>query len=815
VAVDTDAPRHRGRADDDAGDGCALCDLPTPADPVVDDDVPGAYCCRGCLTVARALGGPDATAGSGDGPGARAAAALADDGDDGTDAAPVPDDAERTFLSVEGMHCATCETFVEATARDADGVYDAEASYATDVMRLSYAPDADVDGVVDRLDRYGYAAGDVDADADGPEGSGLASVLIGGGVFGMMVMVWYAAFLYPTYLGLPQLVDLGGLDGLYVVGNVWVMSSVVLCYTGYPILRGAYVSLAARQPNMDLLVALAAVAAYLFSVASWLAGRTHVYFDVTVAIVLVVTVGNYYEDRIKRRAAGRLTDLTDARVREATRLGDDGTTAAVPVDALASGDRVLVRPGERVPVDGVVAEGTAAVDESLVTGESLPVDRAPGDRVLGGTVVTDAPLTVAVGSDAGSTLDRLLELLWEIQAARGGVQRLADRVATVFVPLVVTLAALVFVGRLAFGAAPADALLTGLTVLVVSCPCALGLATPLAVAAGVRDAADAGVIVASEAVFESAPDVDVVVLDKTGTLTDGRMAVLDATVGEATDAGADPDVGTLLARAAAVERHDAHPVAAAVVERAPDRLPEATAVSVDRRGVDGRVDGRRVVAGHPAYAREAGLSTSADLAAAADAAREAGRVPVAVGWDGAVRGVLAVGDAPRPEWAAAVADLGTDRELVVLTGDDERAARRFRDHPAVDEVFAGVPPEAKAETVDRLRERGTVAMVGDGSNDAPALAAADVGVALASGTDVAGSAADAIVVDGGLTAVPRAFAVAAGTHRRIRENLAWAFVYNLVAIPLAATGLLNPLLAAVAMGTSSLLVVANSARRVE
>uniref|UniRef100_UPI0012E0343C heavy metal translocating P-type ATPase n=1 Tax=Halobellus rufus TaxID=1448860 RepID=UPI0012E0343C len=494
---------------------CTHCDLPTPDPPVTDEDVPGVYCCRGCLEVARVLGGDDPTAGAAAegaaGEESGLAAELRDaDTDPADDGADAPADAEQTYLSVDGMHCATCETFIESTAASDGGVYAAEASYATDMLSVTYDPErVNVDDLGARLGRYGYDVDDPEATAE-DERAGLATFLIGGGVFGMMVMVWYAVFLYPTYLGFEPLVDLGGFDGLYVLGNVWVMSSIVLFYTGYPILRGAYVSLRAGQPNMDLLVALAAVAAYVFSVGAVLAGRTHVYFDVSVAIVLVVTVGNYYEDRIKRGAASRLTELTSARVEDATRLRGDGSTETVDVDDLESGDRVLVRPGERVPVDGAVVEGSAAVDESLVTGESLPNRRGVGDEVLGGTVVTDEPITVDVGDGAASTLDRLVERLWQIQSSRSGAQRLADKLATVFVPLVLTLAVLTAVGLLATGTPPTAAILTGLTVLVVSCPCALGLATPLAVAAGVRDAADSGIVVGSDAVFEDAPDADVV-----------------------------------------------------------------------------------------------------------------------------------------------------------------------------------------------------------------------------------------------------------------------------------------------------------------
>ncbi|RDZ46680.1 heavy metal translocating P-type ATPase [Haloferax sp. Atlit-10N] len=797
-----------GGSDADA-EGCDLCGLPTPTPAVTGDGVAGEFCCRGCLEITRALG--DAASADPE----TVERELAGEADE------VPDDAERTYMAVDGMHCATCEAFVSGTARTCEGVYAAEASYANDMVRVTYDPEAtDLDGLSGTLARYGYGTRDPEEReaAERPDNQ-VARFVIGGGVFGMMVMLWYVLFLYPTYVGVRPVVELGVFDGIYILGNIWVMTSIVLFYTGFPILRGALVSLRAGQPNMDLLVSLAATSAYVYSTAAVLVGETHVYFDVTVAIILVVTLGNYYEDRIKRKAAGMLSDLAASRVSEARRrvAGDadgSGDTAVemVALDALEPGDLVEVRPGERVPVDGTVREGTAAVDEALVTGESMPRTKRPGDDVLGGTVVTDRPLVVAVGEDATSTLDRLVELLWDIQSARSGVQRLADKLATIFVPTVLVLAAVAFGWTLFSGGTPTDALLVGLTVLIVSCPCALGLATPLAVASGIKEAASRGIVVASEAVFEAVPDVDVVVFDKTGTLTDGDMAVLRV-VGDETAA---------VAAAAALERFSAHPLAAAVVEAAEDAgvsVPEVSAddVTVHDRGVSGAVDGERVVVGHPSLLRDEGATLSPAHETAVEAARDEGAVPVVVGRGGRSLAVLVVGDEPRAAWddvVAAVAE-GGRREVVVLTGDSERAARRFRDHPDVTDVFAGVPPEAKAETVERLRARGTVAMVGDGSNDAPALAAADIGIALGTGTDIAGDAADAVLVGRDIDAIPEVFSLSAGVNRRIRGNLTWAFGYNAVAIPLAALGVLNPLFAAVAMGTSSLLVVANSARSLD
>ena len=786
---------------------CDLCDLPTPDPPVEGDD--GSFCCRGCLEVADVLGDVEPPEGS-----IREALGVEQDADRSSA------DGEAVFLAVDGMHCGTCEAFLEARALNAEGVLDADASYANDAMRLVYDPDqTGPERLSAAVSGTGYRAHERDDDTDRGGDDALVRFLIGGGLFGMMAMVWYVVFLYPTYFGYEPFVDLGGLDGLYLFAQLWLLTTFVLGYTGLPLLRGAYVSLRARRPNADLLVAMAATGAYVYSTIAMLVGRTDLYFDVTIAVVLVVAAGNYYEGRIKARAAGLLSDLAVARVEEATLISGD----VVPVEGLTAGDEVVVRPGERVPIDGDVVGGVAAVDESLVTGEPLPRTRRPGDSVRGGTVVTDAPLVVSVDEDATSTLDRLLDLLWSIRTVRPGAQRVADRLATAFVPVVALLSIAGAGGALLTGADPVGAALVGLTVLIVSCPCALGLATPMAVSAGVKTAAEEGIVIASGVAFEAAPEVDVVVLDKTGTLTDGRMAVESVT--------GPPET---LARAAAVERLSAHPIADAVVEAAAieegsDRRrtersranggvavasPEPVgSVEVHDRGVEGIVDGERVLVGHPKLFERRGWTLPEDVLTTATTVRNRGSVPVVVGTEGIAEGVIAVGDVPRSNWDAVVERLTADgREVVVLTGDEGAAVDRFRDHPDVSEVFAGVPPEGKAETVERLRARGTVAMVGDGSNDAPALAAADLGIALDSGTELAADAADAVILGDDLTAVSRTFEVAAGTNRRIRENLAWAFVYNAIAIPLAIVGLLNPLLAAAAMATSSVLVVVNSSR---
>ncbi len=828
---------------------CTLCGLSTPDPPVTDKTIDGAYCCQGCLEVARVLGAEEAE---------RLEADSVDDAIVDTQAtehstedhaqSETIEDCDSAYLSVEGMHCSTCETFLESQAQAHPGVAEATASYATDTLKISYDPAAvDRRSLPELVSGYGYDASHRSIETDPDPGGDIEVVkfLIGGGLFGMMTMVWYALFLYPTYFGFEPFVDLSGFDGLYLFTQIWLLTSIVLFYTGYPILRGGYVSLTAGQPNMDLLVSIAALGSYGYSTLAMFLGQTDLYFDVTVAIILVVTAGNYYESRIKRRASDLLSDLTAIQVSEARRV--DGTT--VPVAAIAPGDELLVRPGERIPIDGEIVDGVAAIDEALVTGESVPRTKRPGDVVRGGTVVTDRPVTIRAGEDAESTLDRLVELLWEIQSSSPGVQRVADKLATVFVPLVLVAAVVATIWTLSTGAGGTAALLVGLTVVIVSCPCALGLATPLAVARGIKTAASHGIVVASTAIFERGTDVDTIAVDKTGTLTSGRMTVSE-TIGD--------DPAQILSVAAALERASPHPIADAIVaaaaadgtetddsrsvetdggavpagENQPATISEKTttptdaAIAVDMdsveltdRGVHGTVHGADgmdgpvdAAVGHPACFTD--WADPNGWLDAAESVQADGDVAVVVGVEGVVRGVIAVGDEPKPEWDRVLSELAADdRELVVLTGDDEPATKRFEAHPDVDTVFANVPPEAKAATVERLKSRGQVAMIGDGSNDAPALAAADLGIALATGTKLATDAADVILVDGDITELPFVFSLAANTKRRIAENLGWAFLYNGVAIPLAIAGVLNPLLAALAMGSSSLIVVLNSTLR--
>ena len=758
---------------------CELCGLPAP-----ESDNGRSFCCKGCERVYETVGeAPDT-----------------DDTEDIEDITQEPG-VEEGFLFVNGMSCSTCEMFLESVAEDVEGVKAAEASYATDTMRTLYDPDdTDRETVADALDGHEYTVGLEREETEDTNPEKLRLVV--GGFVGLLVMQWYVFFLYPSYLGLGDGEILAGFAGpvtryipLFFVG---VMASVVLFYTGAPILRGAYVSLRARQPNMDLLVALAAVSAYVYSTVAVVLGDVHVYYDVSVAVIMAVSVGNYYEKKVKKRSTELLSDLASAHVDEAELRGDEGTRT-VPVESLEPGDEVVVRSGERVPADGTVVEGTAAVDVSVITGESLPETKKEGDDVIGGSVVTDDALVVEVGDDAESTLERLTETLWRVQSGSHGAQRLADRLAAVFVPLVILVATTVFVYRLVSGAGFSGALLSGLTVLVVSCPCAMGLATPLAVATGLREALENGVVVTNDSVLEDARGTDTVVFDKTGTLTRGDVSVRRVHGDE-----------EAVRKATAVEGLSSHPIADAFVDGfdVPDVGVEGFENTT--RGVRGVVDGETVVAGSVREFESRGWEMDR-AAEKARHARENGRVPVLVGVDGDVRAVVEVGDTAREGFEEAVG-IFNGKEKVLLTGDEPEAAEAFEN--SFDRVLAGVPPDGKVEAVRGFSDEGTTAMVGDGTNDAPALAEADVGIAVGSATALATDAADAVVTTDEITDVSVVFDVAGGTRRRIRQNIGWALTYNAVAIPLAVVGAINPLFAAVAMATSSLLVVLNSSRSI-
>ncbi|XVH33598.1 heavy metal translocating P-type ATPase (plasmid) [Haloferacaceae archaeon DSL9] len=777
---------------------CDLCDLPIDGGPVSAADVDGEFCCRGCCEVSRVLGNNDD---------------LDIDVEDIREGPPDLDrsdlDGETAYLSVKGMHCTTCETFIGALARQHEGIYDAQASYATDMVRVTYDPERlDRDDLPDLLSEFGYRAsepGTEDASfLDQFEFGRYRSVVA---IAAMMpVMAPYILFIYPTYLGIYSREFLyGSTINMMVYVPLMVWTTLLLLGLGYPIFRGAYVSLRVRQPNMDVLIALAVLAAYLYSVVTlFVFDARDVYFDVAVMVLVVVTVGNHIEDKVKQQALGNHSDLTESRIRDARVLGADGSTAVIPLEECRPGDRVLVKPGERIPVDGVVADGTAAVDEALVTGESIPQSKAEGDEVIGGSVVTDSALVIEVGEEVSSTLDRLVELLWNIQSADTGIQRLVNRFAVVFVPFIAIVAIATAIFWIAMGRPVSAAVLIGVSVLVISCPCSIGIATPLALASGSREASDNQTLILNSTILETINDTDIVAFDKTGTLTTGTMSV-EGVFGD------DPD--EVLRRAAAVEARSSHPIAEAITAEAGPHSADVTAFDRRPRSVSAVVDGTRVTVGHPAVFDAEGWDVPTTITDAMRSAIESDTHPTVVGWDGEARGVITIRDTPRENWDRVVSDLAAaGRRIVVITGDDERMAQRFAEHPNIDNVFAEVPPEAKEAIIQRLRREGRTTMIGDGTNDAPALASADLGIAMANGTEITMDAADAVVMNDDLSSIPKIFEIARATRGRIKQNMWWAVGYNLVAVPLAIAGLINPLIAAVAMAISSLIVVGNSGR---
>jgi cation-transporting ATPase V/Cu+-exporting ATPase len=566
---------------------------------------------------------------------------------------------------------------------------------------------------------------------------------------------------------------------------------------------------------MDTLIAVGTLAAYGFSVWELATGGMELYFETAILLIAFLSLGRWFEARAKGRAGQAIRALVELGAKQA-RVIRDGTEALVPVEQVAVGDLVRVRPGEKLPVDGEVVDGSSAVDESMLTGESVPVEKTVGDRVAGATLNTSGVLTLtatAVGSD--TALAQIVRLVEQAQAGKGQAQRLADRISAVFVPAVMAVALLTFAGWATLGGDAAKGLTAAVAVLIIACPCALGLATPTAIMVGTGRGAELGVLIKSIEVLERTRRITTVVFDKTGTLTHGRMAVTDTVAGEGVE-----EV-ELLRLAGAAEADSEHPIGAAITAAARDRgpLPPARGFrAVAGQGVSAEVDtgGRTVTVwvGRRKLAAEAGLLVPEVLDAAAERLERQGKTVVLAGWEGEARGALAVADTLKPgarEQIAALHRMGL--EVAMLTGDNATTANAIAADVGIDRVLAEVMPQDKVGEVARLQAEGkVVAMVGDGVNDAPALVQADLGIAIGTGTDVAIESSDLTLLRGDLEGVAAAIRLSRRTYRTIVENLFWAFGYNTAAIPLAAAGLLNPVIAGVAMAFSSVSVVTNSLR---
>jgi P-type Cu+ transporter len=727
----------------------------------------------------------------------------------------VVDDAERigeaVALRIEGMSCAACVARVEKALARVPGVSDVAVNLATEEARLHRRPGmADTPTLVAAVAAAGYGAR--------PK-QGVAPAAADAAARAAERHDWLL-FMLGAALTLPLLLPMGamlvGADWALPGLVQWALATPVQFVVGARFYRNGWKAARAASGNMDLLVALGSSAAYGLSVYELLAHagvNGHLYFEASTAVITLVTLGRVLERRARRgttRALRALLALTP----EMARVERGGGEPEIPLAELRLGDIVVARPGERIAADGTIVDGESAVDESLVTGESVPRAKSAGDRVVGGSLNGEGRLRIRVAAVGGdTTLARIIALVEGAQASKAPVQRLVDRVSAVFVPIVLAVAAATLVGWLASGAPTESAIIAAVSVLVIACPCALGLATPTAIMVVTGAAARAGILVKDAEALEAAARVSAVVFDKTGTLTEGRPRLI-----EVLPIAGEEDA--LLALIAAAQQGSEHPLARAAIAAGRERglalAPLAQFRALPGRGIDATVAGRRVIVGSRRLMAEMNVPLALlDALAAAPAAQGLGLLYAAeIAQAARPLGVLAAGDEVRPGAAAAVTKL-RERGFSVslLTGDSEIVAQGVARAVGIEAVQAGVLPADKAEAVRRLQSAGRlVAMVGDGINDAPALAAADLGIALASGTDVAAAASGITLMRADPRLVPAALDLARLGAARIRQNLFWAFAFNVVGIPLAALGVLSPVLAGAAMAFSSVSVVANSLR---
>ena len=705
----------------------------------------------------------------------------------------------RVRLSLEGMSCASCAMRIERTLNELEGV-EATVNYATEQATVDYDQGrAAVDDLIHAVEAAGYRASiEARVAADDTAARRLLTRL-----------------LVAAVLTVP-LVVLAMVPPLQFDGWEWVAAALatpVVLWAGSDFHRAAVLNARHLTATMDTLISIGTLAAWTWSVVALLALEdAHTYFEVGAAVTTLVLLGRFLEAGAKRRSSAAIRGLLELGAKEA-RVLRGGVEALVPVAEVRPGDLFVVRPGEKIATDGVVEDGTAAIDQSMLTGEPIPMEIGPGDQVVGATVNTSGRLVVrATRVGAETALAQIAHLVEEAQSGKAPVQRLADRVSSVFVPIVLGISLATLVGWLVLTGDGTAAFTASVAVLIIACPCALGLATPTALMVGTGRGAQLGIVIKGPEILERTRRVTTVVLDKTGTVTEGRMWVADVVPANGVERS------EILRLAGAVEDASEHPVARAIAGRAREelgRLPAAERFSSRAGlGAEATVDGHSVVVGRPSLLASRGLALPAELVRRGDEAQAEGGTVVAVGWDGAVRGLVHVNDRLKPTSEEAVAELRSlGLEPVLLTGDNERTARSVAEAVGIEQVVANVLPHDKVAEVRRLQEAGkVVAMVGDGVNDAPALAQADLGLAVGTGADVAIEASDLTLVSGDLRAAADAIRLARRTLRTIEGNLFWAFAYNVAAIPLAAAGLLDPIVAAAAMALSSVFVVTNSLR---
>ena len=732
---------------------------------------------------------------------------------------------DKVDLELRGMTCSSCANRIERKLNKLEGV-SATVNFATEKASVSYDPGAtktvDLVGAVEAAGYEASVAGGWEGAADDPDPEAgelrdlrirfIVSAALSVPIF-LMAMIPVLQFEYWQWLSLQ-------------------LATPVILWAGWPFHRVAWQNLKHGAASMDTLISLGTLAAFGWSVVALFflgagepgmtmpfnlipeqgGGTDEIYFEVAAVVVTFILAGRYFEARAKSNAGAALRALLELGAKDVAVLDEAGQERRVPIGELKAGQRFVVRPGEKVATDGIVLEGHSAIDRSLLTGESVPVETGPGDEVAGATVNAGGRLVVEatrIGDD--TALAQIARLVTEAQTGKAPVQRLADRVSAVFVPVVIGLAVATLGFWLGTDVSTAYAFTAAVAVLIIACPCALGLATPTALLVGTGRGAQLGLLIKGPEVLESTRSIDTIVLDKTGTVTTGDMALAETVAASGTDG----DVALRLT--GAVEHASEHPIARAIAAAA-ERSGALPAVerfeNHDGRGVSGLVEGIELYAGRPAFLRAHGLAIPAAIEEAMSRAQREAKTAVLAGWDGEARAVFVVADQVKESSAEAVDRL---RELglrtVLLTGDNRRTAESVAASVGIDEVIAEVLPAEKAEVVKRLQGEGrVVAMVGDGVNDAPALAQADLGLAIGTGTDVAIEASDLTLVSGDLTKAADAIRLSRRTLATIKGNLFWAFAYNVAAIPLAVTGLLNPIVAGAAMAFSSVFVVSNSLR---
>ena len=744
----------------------------------------------------------------------------------------IPAGARQSIeLSIGGMTCASCAARIEKKLNKLAGVT-ATVNFATEKAQVSFPPAVSPDELIAVVQQTGYRAAVTGLPAAAaPAATGTTPEKAAPDE----MVVLRQRLLVSLALAVPVVV-LAMTPALQFRNWQWLslaLAAPVAVWGAWPFHRAALTNARHRAATMDTLISVGVTAAFLWSLYALFfgnagqpgmrmsftllahhAGTADIYLDAAAGVTVLILLGRYFEARAKRRSGAALRALASLGAKDAAVLRD-GRETDVPVEQLVTGDLFVVRPGEKIATDGVIESGSSAVDASMLTGEPVPAEVIAGDAVTGGCVNTSGRLVVrATRVGADTQLAQIARLVQDAQNGKAPVQRLADRVSAVFVPIVIGIAVTTLVAWLAAGQSPGAAFTAAVAVLIIACPCAMGLATPTALLVGTGRGAQLGILIKGPEVLESTRAIDTIVLDKTGTITTGQMSLTEVVP----EPGEDPR--ELLRLAGAAENASEHPIAAAIAAGARQRLgPDLPGVddftSHQGLGVTGVVDGRAVVAGRAGWLQDDWAQPiPAALAERAAQAEAAGQTAVFAGWDGRARGVLIVADTVKPTSAEAVAKLrAMGLSPVLLTGDNARAARAVAEQVGIHEVIAGVLPAGKASAIKELQAAGrVVAMAGDGVNDAAALAQADLGLAMGTGTDAAIQASDLTLVRGDLRAVPDAILLSRHTHATIKGNLFWAFAYNVAAIPLAAAGFLNPLIAGAAMAFSSVFVITNSLR---